>query len=99
MKFLFWFEKNINSNNLTEICLSQKLFDIRSSDKTFICESFATISAFEENGAIIHYKATMKTNRKLKIGDIYLVDSGGQYKWGTTDVTRTIYFNKPNKKI
>ena len=59
--------------------------------------SFPTISGTGPNGAIIHYKASKKTNRKLKKGDIYLVDSGGQYKFGTTDVTRTISLK--NKKV
>ena len=51
------------------------------------------------NGAIIHYKATKKTNRTLKTGDIYLVDSGGQYEFGTTDVTRTISLEIPTKEL
>ena len=85
MQFLFWFEKNVNSNKLTEICLSQKLFDIRSLDKTFICESFATISAFEENGAIIHYKANISSNKKVDKSSLYLIDTGAHYIDGTTD--------------
>ena len=90
LKFLFWFEKNVNSNKLTEICLSQKLFDIRSLDKTFICESFATISAFEENGAIIHYKANTSSNKKIDKSSLYLIDTGAHYLDGTTDTTRTL---------
>ncbi len=90
LKFLFWFEKNVNSNKLTEICLSQKLFDIRSLDKTFICESFATISAFEENGAIIHYKANLSSNKKIDKSSLYLIDTGAHYLDGTTDTTRTL---------
>ena len=61
--------------------------------------SFPTISGTGPNGAIIHYKATKETNRKLKKGDIYLVDSGGQYNFGTTDVTRTISLKNSNKRI
>ena len=61
--------------------------------------SFPTISGSGPNGAIIHYKATKKTDRVLKKGDIYLVDSGGQYKFGTTDVTRTISLENSNKRI
>ena len=61
--------------------------------------SFPTISGSGPNGAIIHYKATKKTDRKLKSGDIYLVDSGGQYEFGTTDVTRTISLNNSNKRL
>ena len=61
--------------------------------------SFPTISGSGPNGSIIHYKASKKSNRKLKRGDIYLVDSGGQYNFGTTDVTRTISLNNKNKRI
>ena len=61
--------------------------------------SFPTISGSGPNGSIIHYKAEKKTNRKLKKGDIYLVDSGGQYEFGTTDVTRTSSLGNNNKRI
>ena len=61
--------------------------------------SFPTISGSGPNGAIIHYKASKKTDRKLKYGDIYLVDSGGQYEFGTTDVTRTISLKNSSKRI
>ena len=61
--------------------------------------SFPTISGTGSNGAIIHYRPTRKTNRILKYGDIYLVDSGGQYDFGTTDVTRTISLKNNNKRI
>ena len=90
LKFLFWFDKNVSSNKLTEISLSQKLFDIRSLEKTFICESFATISAFEENGAIIHYKANTSSNKKIDKSSLYLFDTGAHYLDGTTDTTRTL---------
>ena len=59
-------------------------------NKTYKFPSFSTISGTGPNSAIIHYKASLKSNRNLKKGDIYLVDSGGQYSFGTTDVTRTI---------
>ena len=58
--------------------------------KFFKTQSFPTISGTGPNGAIIHYKANSKSNRVLSKGDIYLVDSGGQYNYGTTDVTRTM---------
>ena len=61
--------------------------------------SFPTISGTGPNGAIIHYKASKETDRRLKKGDIYLVDSGGQYEFGTTDVTRTISLKNSNKRI
>ena len=98
-KFLFWLKKNYYKKNITEISASKKLFKLRKKNKKFKFSSFPTISGAGPNGAIIHYKATKKTNRKLKEGDIYLVDSGGQYEFGTTDVTRTISLNNSNKRI
>ena len=76
-----------------------KLLRFRKANKTFKTLSFPTISGTGPNAAIIHYKANKKTNRTLKKGDIYLVDSGGQYNFGTTDVTRTISLNNNSKRI
>ena len=98
-KFLFWVKKNFTKKTITEISASQKLFNLRKTNKEFKFLSFPTISGSGPNGAVIHYKPTKKTNRKLKKGDIYLVDSGGQYEFGTTDVTRTISLNNNNKRI
>ena len=71
----------------------------RKKNKSFRSLSFPTISGSGPNGAIIHYEATYESNRVLKEGDIYLVDSGGQYNFGTTDVTRTISLNNNNQRI
>ena len=98
-KYLFWLKKNFNKKKITEITGSEKLFKFRKENKKFKFLSFPTISGAGPNGAIIHYRATKKTNRKLKKGDIYLVDSGGQYEFGTTDVTRTISLGNSNKRI
>ena len=98
-KYLFWLKKNFHKKNITEISASQKLLKFRKENKKFKFLSFPTISGTGSNGAIIHYKATKETNKKLKKGDIYLVDSGGQYEFGTTDVTRTISLNNTNKRI
>ncbi len=98
-KFLFWLKKNYHRKNVNEISAQKKLFEFRKKNKDFKFLSFPTISGSGPNGAIIHYKASEKTNRKLKKGDIYLVDSGGQYNFGTTDVTRTISLNNNNKRI
>ena len=98
-KYLFWLKKNFYKRNITEIDASEKLFSLRKKNKKFKFLSFPTISGTGPNGAIIHYKATKKTNRKLKKGDIYLVDSGGQYEFGTTDVTRTISLKNSSQRI
>ncbi len=98
-KYLFWLKRNFYKKNITEISASQKLYKFRKKNNKFKFLSFPTISGTGPNGAIIHYKATKETNRKLKKGDIYLVDSGGQYEFGTTDVTRTISLNNSDKRI
>ena len=98
-KYLFWVKKNFYKKNITEISASQKLYELRKRNKKFRYLSFPTISGTGPNGSIIHYKATKKTNRRLKKGDIYLVDSGGQYEFGTTDVTRTISLKNYDNRI
>ncbi len=98
-KYLFWLKKNFYKKKITEISASKKLYEIRKKNDKFKFLSFPTISGTGSNGAIIHYRATKKTNKILKKGDIYLVDSGGQYNFGTTDVTRTISLKNNNKRI
>tara|TARA_B100000579_G_scaffold328582_1_gene278593 strand:+ start:549 stop:2267 length:1719 start_codon:yes stop_codon:yes gene_type:complete len=98
-KFLFWLKRNYKKQNINEINAQEKLLKFRKQNKNFKSLSFPTISGCGPNAAIIHYKASKKTNKKLKKGDIYLVDSGGQYNFGTTDVTRTISLNNNNKRI
>ncbi len=98
-KFLFWLKKNFQKKKITELSASKKLYEFRKKNKKFKFLSFPTISGSGPNGAIIHYKPTLKTNRLLKKGDIYLVDSGGQYEFGTTDVTRTISLQNSNQRI
>ena len=98
-KYLFWIKNNFLKKKITEISAEKKLFNFRKKNKNFNFLSFPTISGTGPNGAIIHYKASKNTNRILKKGDIYLVDSGGQYNYGTTDVTRTISLQNSNKRI
>ena len=97
-KFLYWI-KNSNIKNLDEIKVEKKLESFRKQNKNFLFPSFETIAGSGPNGAIIHYRSNKRSNRKLNKNHLLLVDSGGQYKWGTTDVTRTISFNRPKKKI
>ena len=98
-KFLIWLKKNYIKLNINEISAQKKLLGFRKKNKYFKFSSFPSISATGPNGAIIHYRATKETNRKLKRGDIYLIDSGGQYNFGTTDVTRTVSLENRNQKI
>ena len=90
---------NFLKKKITEISAEQKLYNFRKQNKNFKFLSFPTISGTGPNGAIIHYKATNESNRRLRKKDIYLVDSGGQYNFGTTDVTRTISLKNSNKRI
>jgi len=98
-KFLFWLKKNFRKKKITEISAQKKLESFRKMNKTYKFPSFSTISGTGPNSAIIHYKASIKSNRTLKKGDLYLVDSGGQYSFGTTDVTRTISLDNNSKSI
>ena len=96
-KFLFWLKKNFKKKKISEISAQKKLESLRKIHPTYKFPSFNTISGSGPNSAIIHYKASPKTNRVLKKGELYLIDSGGQYSFGTTDVTRTISLdNKSN---
>ena len=98
-KFLLWLNDKFKKRKITEISAQDKLLKFRKMNKTFKSLSFPTISGSGPNGAIIHYKASKKSNRVLKKGDLYLVDSGGQYSFGTTDVTRTISLDNKNQRI
>ena len=98
-KFIFWLKKNFKTKKITEILAQEKLLKFRKKNKLFHSLSFPTISGTGPNGAIIHYKANKKSNRLLKKGDVYLVDSGGQYLFGTTDVTRTLSLEVNSSKI
>ncbi len=97
-KFLYWMKTKKNIN-LTEIEAEKKLENFRKKNVNFLYPSFNTIAGSGPNAAIIHYRAKKKSNRKINKKDIFLCDSGGQYRYGTTDVTRTICFSKPSPRI
>ena len=97
-KFLYWI-KNTKKFNLTEQHVERRLQNYRKQNKNYLYPSFDTIAGSGPNGAIIHYRSNKKSNRKLNKKDLLLLDSGGQYKWGTTDVTRTICFSKVPRRI
>ena len=97
-KFIYWI-KNINKKTITEVEAQNKLEKFRKLNKDYLFPSFNTIAGSGSNGAIVHYRATIKTTKKINKKDILLVDSGGQYKYGTTDVTRTICFSNQKQSI
>ena len=89
VRFLRWLDEN-GARGITEIDAVKRLEAFRAEDESLHDVSFDTISGSGPNGAIIHYRVSEASNRQLESGDIFLVDSGGQYPWGTTDITRTI---------
>ncbi|QQY80054.1 Xaa-Pro aminopeptidase [Keratinibaculum paraultunense] len=91
VKFMYWLDKNVGKMEITEVSAAEKLEEFRKEQEGFIEPSFDTIAAYKENAAMMHYKAEEgKSNYKLKKEKMFLVDSGGQYFDGTTDITRTI---------
>ena len=98
-KFIIWLKQQKKLTKLNEISAQKKLEIFRKINNQYLFPSFPTISAFAKNAAIIHYHATIKSNLSFRMNGIYLIDSGGQYKQGTTDVTRTICFGKQNLSI
>ena len=97
IKFLYWIKKL--KKNISELDAEKKLNFFRRKNKNYLFPSFNTIAASGPNGAIIHYRANKKSNRLMKKNDIFLCDSGGQYKYGTTDITRTISLGKQSNRI
>lgn len=89
-RFLAWLDQEVPKGGVTEGKAAKVLLEYRQDQSLFQQPSFETISAFEEHGAIVHYRVTSSTDKKLHFGGLYLVDSGGQYLDGTTDITRTI---------
>lgn len=98
VKFLCWFDKYAGSSKLTEIDIVKGLENFRREEKTLVDISFDAITGAGANGAIVHYRVNEKSNRKLKKGELMLVDSGGQYLSGTTDITRTLYTASASKE-
>jgi Xaa-Pro aminopeptidase len=97
-KFIHWIKK-VNKKKITEVDAQIKLEKFRKKNNKYLYPSFETIAGAGENGAIVHYRAKKSSCRTIRKNDIFLCDSGGQYKYGTTDVTRTICFTKPKPSI
>ncbi|PKP39429.1 MAG: peptidase M24 [Bacteroidetes bacterium HGW-Bacteroidetes-15] len=97
-EFLYWLEHKVGKEHITELTIAEKLFEFRKRQNGFVSESFGTIAGYLEHGAIVHYGATEGSASVIKPEGFLLVDSGGQYNQGTTDVTRTVHLSTPNKE-
>lgn len=97
-QFLCWFDENASGGKLTEIDAVKALETYRRDSGKLLDVSFPTISGSNANGAIVHYRVTEKTNRKIAKG-LFLLDSGAQYRDGTTDITRTMAVGKPTREM
>jgi Xaa-Pro aminopeptidase len=98
-RFLAWVDREAPAGNLTEIDAVEALETFRRDTGALKDVSFPTISGAGPNGAIVHYRVTRKSNRRIARGDLLLIDSGAQYEDGTTDVTRTITVGEPTQEM
>ena len=98
-RFLAWFDREAPHGHLTEIAAVEALETFRRESGLLKDISFPTIAGAGPNGAIVHYRVTQRTNRPIKPGELFLIDSGGQYEDGTTDITRTIAVGTPTDEM
>ncbi len=98
VKFLTWLENNVGQTEVTEVSAAEKAAEFRAVNKMFRGMSFETISSYGAHAAVVHYAPSPETDVSLKPEGIYLVDSGGQYLDGTTDITRTISLGNPTEE-
>jgi Xaa-Pro aminopeptidase len=95
-RFLAWLEETAPKGGLTEMDAVAKLASFRRQNENFRDFSFETISGAGPNGAVVHYRVNERTNRPIRAGELFLLDSGGQYLDGTTDITRTVAIGEPS---
>ena len=98
-RFLAWIDRHGPGGTVGEVQAAAQLLAFRQEVEGFRDQSFPTISGYGPNGAIVHYRATTATERKLEPGSFYLVDSGGQFPDGTTDITRTVCIGTPTAEM
>ena len=98
-RFLHWIDEEAPKGDVDELKASDHLEALRRESPELRDLSFDSISGAGPNGAIVHYKSSEKTNRKLETGTLYLIDSGGQYVDGTTDITRTVPIGEPTAEM
>ncbi|XP_048237381.1 xaa-Pro aminopeptidase 1-like [Haliotis rufescens] len=96
-EFFHWLEKDVSHGTVTEVSAADKLEGFRRQQEDFVSLSFDTISSIGADAAIIHYKPSAESNKPITSDQIYLCDSGAQYRDGTTDITRTVHFGSPTK--
>lgn len=99
IKFIYWLKTHVGKEKITEVSASEYLDSLRRETQGFLDLSFPTISAYKENAAMMHYEATPESHKELKPEGLLLVDSGGQYLGGTTDVTRTVVLGPVSDEI
>jgi len=97
-KFLYWLKTNIGKEDITEISAAKQLATFRARGEGYLEESFAPIFGYQEHGAIVHYSATCESDAKLMPDGLLLMDTGGHYLYGSTDVTRTITLGNASAK-
>mgnify|MGYP002297638100 CR=1 FL=1 len=95
---MYWLKQNVGKIPMTEISVSDKMLAFRQEQEHFISPSFNTICAYRANAAMMHYSATPETDAVIEPRDLLLIDSGGQYLEGTTDITRTIALGPVNEE-
>ena len=99
VKFLYWLTQNAGKEAMNEYSIGEKLRSFRAEGKNFVGESFGSIVGYKENGALMHYSAKSEGSKEVTNQDTILVDSGGQYLEGTTDITRTLALGKPSAEF
>ena len=99
VRFFAWLDQHWAADDITELNVEQKLASLRENNNNYRGPSFDTIAGAGEHGAVVHYRATRTTDAPLKDGQLFLLDSGGQYLDGTTDVTRTIALGTPTAEM
>ena len=99
VSFLAWFDREAGGGKLTEIDVVEALESFRRDTGLLKDISFPTISGSGPNGAIVHYRVTAKSNRRIQPGELMLIDSGAQYEDGTTDITRTVPVGEPTEEM
>ncbi|MDU5020625.1 MAG: aminopeptidase P family protein [Clostridiales bacterium] len=98
-KFMYWLKNNVGKIEISELSASKKLEDLRREQEGFIEPSFGTIAGYRDHAAMMHYSATKESDYKLEPKDLFLIDSGGQYYDGTTDITRTIALGEISSEL